>query len=101
MNFELNSLQAQEQIAFRRFVDDEIMPQAARYDREGKIPVELIVKLAQSGYLGALLPKAYGGRDMDAITYGLLNEEFGRASSSVRGLIMVQNMIAQTILKWG
>lgn len=101
MDFEPNPQQVQEQIAFKTFVDKEIMPHADRYDREGKIPAELVAKLAHSGYLGALLPEAYGGRDMDIITYGLLNEEFGRSSSSIRGLVMVQNMIAQTILKWG
>jgi len=38
---------------------------------------------------------------MDMISFGLLNEELGRGCSSVRSLVMLQNMIAQTILRWG
>jgi glutaryl-CoA dehydrogenase (non-decarboxylating) len=38
---------------------------------------------------------------MDMITFGLLNEELGRGCSSVRTLVMLQNMIAQAIFRWG
>ncbi len=101
MQIGLTAQQQEDQAAFRAFVNEEIVPQADQYDREECIPSELITKLAQRGYLGAMLPEEYGGRDMDMITYGLLNEELGRGCSSVRGLVTVQNMIAQTILKWG
>ena len=101
MKIGLTARQKEDQAAFRAFVNEEIVPHADRYDREECIPSELIAKLAQRGYLGAMLPEEYGGRGMDMITYGLLNEELGRGCSSVRGLVTVQSMIAQTILKWG
>lgn len=96
-----SSKQKQNQTAFRAFVDQEIIPRAAQYDQEEWIPAEFIKELAQRRYLGAVLPARYGGLDMDLITYGLLNEELGRGCSSVRGLVMLQNVIGQTILKWG
>jgi len=101
MKIELNAQQKKDQATFRVFVSEEIVPHAERYDQEEHIPSELIAKLAQRGYLGATLPEEYGGRGMDMITYGLLNEELGRGCSSVRSLVTVQNMVAQTILKWG
>jgi len=101
MKIELNAQQKKNQAAFRAFVSEEIIPHADRYDQEERIPSELITKLVQRGYLGATLPEEYGGRDMDMITYGLLNEELGRGCSSVRSLVTVQDMVAQTILKWG
>jgi glutaryl-CoA dehydrogenase (non-decarboxylating) len=101
MKIGLTAKQKEDQAAFRAFVDEQIVPHADRYDHEECIPSELIAKLAQRRYLGATLPEEYGGCGMDMITYGLLNEELGRGCSSVRSLVTVQNMIAQTILKWG
>jgi alkylation response protein AidB-like acyl-CoA dehydrogenase len=98
---ELNEQQKRNQEAFRIFANKEIIPYAEQFDREERIPPKLITKLAKHGYFGALLPEEYGGVGMDMITYGLLNEEIGRGCSSVRGLVMLQNMIAKSILRWG
>ena len=38
---------------------------------------------------------------MDMITFGLLNQELGRGSSSLRSLLTVHSMVAQTTLRWG
>lgn len=97
-------LSAQQQAAqgsFRAFVEAEITPHAHCYEQAQRIPPETIAKLAQQGYLGAVIPERYGGQEMDLITYGVLNEELARGSSSVRGLMMVQNMIGYTLSKWG
>jgi len=93
--------QRKDQSAVRAFVSKAIIPHADRFDREEQIPRELVGEIARQGYLGAILPVQYGGRAMDAISYGLLNEELGRGCASVRGLVMIQNMVAQTILDWG
>lgn len=61
----------------------------------------MIEGLAQRGYLGALLPEGVGGAGMDMVTFGLLNEEVGRACSSVRSLLTVHSMVSRALLKWG
>jgi len=101
MTIILDEKQKEDRLAFRTFVSEEIIPCANRFDQEERIPPEFIEKLAKQGFLGAVLPEKYGGCAMDPITYGLLNEELGRGCASVRGLVMMQNMVAQTILKWG
>jgi glutaryl-CoA dehydrogenase (non-decarboxylating) len=101
MNIELDTNAKSERAAFRAFVEQEIAPHADQYDQEERIPAGTIAELARRGYLGATLPEAYGGLGMDMITFGLLNEELGRGCSSVRSLVMLQNMTAQTILRWG
>jgi alkylation response protein AidB-like acyl-CoA dehydrogenase len=101
MHFELNDHQKEAKKSFRSFVDDEIVPNADRFDVEEKLPKKMIEKLAKEGYLGAILPKDLGGRDLDMVTFGLLMEELGRGCTSVRSLVTVQNMIAQTIHRWG
>ncbi|MEC4892947.1 MAG: acyl-CoA dehydrogenase family protein [Oscillatoria sp. PMC 1051.18] len=101
MQLELTPQQKEKQIAYRSFVDSEIMDIADRCDRQEHTPKDLIDKLAQKGYLGAVLPQEWGGGGIDAIAYGLLCEEIGRGCSSLRSLLTVHNMVAYALLKWG
>ena len=94
-------LNEQEWKDIRAFVRREIIPHADQYDREERTPPELIQKIAQKGYLGAILPDEWGGRGMDMISLGRLHEEIGYGCSSVRSLLTVHSMVAYTILKWG
>ena len=57
--------------------------------------------LGKAGYLGATLPPKYNGRDLDFVTFGLLSEALGRASSAVANLITIQTMVSMTLLRWG
>jgi alkylation response protein AidB-like acyl-CoA dehydrogenase len=101
MEIELTSQQVQEQALFRAFVSEEIAPYADQYDQAECMPNEVIKKLAEIGYLGAIVPKEQGGQGMDAITFGLLCEEVGRASASLLSLLTVHGMVCQAIMKWG
>ena len=101
MDMDLNPQQQKDQANFRDFVNEAILPNADQYDEEEWLPSELIAELARRRYLGATLPETHNGLAMDEITFGLLNEELGRGCSSVRGLVMLQNMISQAIFKWG
>lgn len=93
--------QKSDQLSFREFVQQEIMPYADAYDREGSTPPHLIRSIAQRGYLGAVVPQEWHGLGLDMITYGLLNEEFGRACASLRSLLTVHSMTTSAILRWG
>jgi alkylation response protein AidB-like acyl-CoA dehydrogenase len=101
MNLELTSSQASARAAFNLFARQEIAPFADQYDHDEQVPMDVIRSLSGRGYLGLFLPQEWGGGASDMITYGLLNEEIGRACSSVRSLITVHGMVAQAILKWG
>ncbi len=62
----------------------------------------IVGKLADAGYLGAVLPSEHGGTGLDAISYSLIAEELGRADSSVRGIVSVSNgLVGKTLVKWG
>lgn len=101
MKLELSSQQKKAQAEFRAFVNEQICPYAGEWDSKEFTPPELIKKIAQRGFLGAILPQEYGGQAMDMITYGILNEEIGRGCSSVRSLLTVHNMVSQAVCKWG
>ncbi|AFY44049.1 acyl-CoA dehydrogenase family protein [Nostoc sp. PCC 7107] len=101
MKIELSAQQKNAQAEFRAFVNQEIFPHAGEWDRQEFTPPELIKKIAQRGFLGAILTQEYGGKAMDMITYGILNEEVGRGCSSIRSLLTVHNMVAHALCKWG
>jgi len=100
VQIELTPQQKRDRAEFREFVAAEVAPRAGRFDREGAVPARLVAQVAARGYLGALLPRA-GSPPMDAVTYGLLNEEFGRGCSSLRSLLTVHNMVAHAVRRWG
>ncbi|MET8723858.1 acyl-CoA dehydrogenase family protein [Streptomyces misionensis] len=97
----LSPQQAGRHAEFRAFADRSLVPQADRFDREQSISREVVADLAGQGYLGALIPKDFGGLGMDWIEYGLLTEELGRGCQSIRNFVAVDDMVAHSIHKWG
>ncbi|RME41882.1 MAG: acyl-CoA dehydrogenase family protein, partial [Caldilineae bacterium] len=101
MNLDLTPAQAEAWRAFAAYAQTHIAPRAEAFDREERLPGDVVAGLAQQGYLGATLPSRYGGAGMDMLTFGLLNEALGRACAATRALVMVQNMVGQALLQWG
>ena len=50
--------------AVRRLVDDVVLPSVERWDREDVLPQEVLDRLGELGVPGALVPAAYGGREL-------------------------------------
>ena len=72
----------------RRFVEREIMPQAAAWDEAGEFPRELYRKAAAAGLLGLGFPEEYGGTERtgetpvaDDFLRIVSAEEFARAGT--------------------
>ena len=101
MNLALTTQQTTAYLADQAFVATNIAPYADQIDRAQATPVHVINNVAQQGYLGALIPVAYGGNPLDMISFGLLNQEVGRACSSVRSLITVHSMVSFAVNRWG
>jgi glutaryl-CoA dehydrogenase (non-decarboxylating) len=101
LRMELGPAQERARAAFAAFADREIAPNAGEWDRASATPREVIARMAAEGYLGAVVPKEQGGSGMDWVTFGLLNEELGRACSSIRSLVTVHSMASWAVLRWG
>jgi butyryl-CoA dehydrogenase len=86
----------------REFCHREIDPFARDWDRSERMDPGIVARLAEVGFLGCALPEEYGGMGLDTASYCLVMEELGRADSSVRGIVSVNNGLAgKTIAKWG
>ncbi|MFL5822371.1 MAG: acyl-CoA dehydrogenase family protein [Solirubrobacteraceae bacterium] len=102
MDFELNDEQRLVQETARTFTDREIVERARENDRNEHFDTELVKKIADQGYLGAIVPREYGGAGLDYLTYGLIVEEVGRGCSAMRTVISVQtSLVCSAILRWG
>ena len=86
----------------REFAEREIVPHARDWDRGEEIDRSLVEKLAAAGYLGAGWEEAYGGSELDTLSYALVVEELGKADSSVRGIVSVNvGLVGKTIARFG
>jgi butyryl-CoA dehydrogenase len=86
----------------REFTDREIVLQSRENARRHHFDLEMVRKVAQQGYLGAIVPEEYGGAGLDYVSYGLVVEEIGRGDSSIRTVISVQtSLVCSGILKFG
>lgn len=101
MQFEYSSQQRDNQYLYRQFAQQEVAPLAHQIDTSEQFPPELVTKMADLGFLGALVPEAHGGQPLDLISFGLLNEELGNACSSTRSLITVHSMVTFALKRWG
>jgi hypothetical protein len=102
MDFELTDEQQLVRETARSFTDNEIVPRARENDRNEHFDTELVEKLAAQGYLGAIVPREYGGAGLDYLTYGLVVEEVGRGCSAMRTVVSVQtSLVSSAFLRWG
>jgi butyryl-CoA dehydrogenase len=102
MDFDLTDEQRLIRETARAFTDKEIVDRARENARNHHFDLELVRKIADQGYLGAIVPREYGGAELDYITYGLVVEEIGRGDSAMRTVISVQtSLVCSSILRWG
>lgn len=101
MHIEYTTEQQDNQHFYRQFAQNEVASLAQQIDETETFPYELGQKMADMGFLGALVPEEHGGKPLDLISFGLLNEELGNACSSTRSLITVHSMVTFALKRWG
>ncbi len=97
---------SEDQLAFQRlardFLEREVVPHRAQWDREESVDTAVIPRLGKLGFFGLTVPEEYGGVEGDFLTYCLAMEELGRADSSVRGIVSVSlGLVGKSILAHG
>ncbi len=86
----------------REFASRDVAPRAAAIEEEERFPGELIRKAADLGFLGILVPTAYGGAGQDALAFVLLIEAIAHACGSTAVIIDVHNSVGtEPIVRFG
>ncbi|UCH77691.1 MAG: acyl-CoA dehydrogenase family protein [Candidatus Coatesbacteria bacterium] len=102
MDFNLNDEQKMMRQVAAEIADEQLAPRAEEMEENREIPADLLAFLAEQGYFGLFLPEAYGGVELDPVTYALTMEEFSRGSPAVALVVSVQNaLVGLPILKYG
>ena len=65
----------------RSFADEELSPNAGKWDREHIYPAEAIKKLGELGMMGVGVSTDFGGSGMDTVSYAIAVEEVRRRAA--------------------
>jgi hypothetical protein len=87
VDFEYTAEQIALRKAVREFAEGEIAPHVMEWDEAQTFPMEVIRKLGQLGYMGAIFPEDLGGAGLGYIEYSIIIEELSRVDGSV-GIIL-------------
>jgi len=84
------------------FVDREVVPHRARWDREELVDRSIVARLGELGFLGLTLAEEVGGTPVDHRSYCLVMEELGRGDSAIRGIVSVTlGLVGKSIAAYG
>ncbi|MGA8393425.1 MAG: acyl-CoA dehydrogenase family protein, partial [Burkholderiaceae bacterium] len=84
--------------AVRAFAQEELWPNAAKWDKEHHFPKDVHQGLAQLGAYGICVPEAYGGAQLDYLTLALVLEEIAAGDGGTSTAISVTNCPVNAIL---
>ncbi|OLC14971.1 MAG: acyl-CoA dehydrogenase [Candidatus Rokubacteria bacterium 13_1_40CM_69_27] len=102
MDFELTPEQKDIRDVARQFADGELGDKIAPYDERHEFPREIVRKVGELGFLGALVPAEYGGAGLDCVSYALVVEELNRGDASVGITMWAHNSLcASHIVMFG
>src|ERR1700710_2328987 len=85
----------------RRFVDREIVPFHAQWEKDGVVPRELWLKAGAEGLLCCTVPEQYGGMGLDYLFDVVVFEELWRSGASGPGFLIHTDLVATYLLSFG
>lgn len=102
MDFKISDEEEMIRRTAREFADQELKPIAAAVDKNEDIPSDVILKMADLGFMGMLVPEKHGGAGLNTFALTLASIEFNRASASIGITVSVHNsLVASPILRFG
>ncbi len=101
MDDQLSDFQRALQAGVRQFVSQEVIPTASGFEHRDEYPQPLVDRMKELGYFGAIVPEAYGGAGMNAVSFVILTEELARGWMSLTGVIGSHSMVAWMIDRFG
>ena len=85
----------------RAFVETEMVPFHAQWEKDQRVPREVWLKAGAAGLLCCDIPEAYGGFGADWLYNVVVIEELAKAGMSGPGFMVHSEMVAPYIRTWG
>ncbi len=96
------SAQAEEiREAVRRYAREQLVPHAARWDRDKEFPREALQGLAAMGLYGIAIPEAWGGAGLDYTAMAVACEEIAAGDCATATIVAVNNLVAGILAGYG
>ncbi len=102
MDLELAPEHASFRAAVREIAQGVARPRAADVDRDHRFPEQAVRAAAESGLMGVLIPRQYGGAGLDAVAFAVCIEELAQACASTAVIVDVHTSVGtEPILLFG
>jgi len=101
IGFDLTPEQKALQEKARKFAKEVISPVAAKHDREGTFPLDVMEKAHREGFFTPLVPKAYGGQGLGVLDNCIISEELAAGCMGMYVSIFVSTLALYPIIRFG
>jgi len=97
MDFNLTEEQTLMQDMARQFSDNELAPNAEKWDHEKFLDRTVFTKAAELGFMGIYLDEEHGGTNLSRLDSALVFEQLSRGDISHTAMITIHNMASWMI----
>jgi len=101
MDFSFTQEQEMLRKTAREFAEKWIAPKADEMDKTGKLPMDLVKKMAELGFMGVLIPPEYGGTGAGHIARVIILEEIGRVYAAMANTLQICHLGQAPIIYYG
>ncbi|HUN64859.1 MAG TPA: acyl-CoA dehydrogenase [Bacteroidota bacterium] len=102
MDFTFTETQQMIRDTARSFAAEQLSPNSVRRDEEETFPADEVRKMGELGFMGMMVPEAYGGAGLDTVSYVLAMIEISRVDASCGVIMSVNNsLVCYGINEWG
>jgi alkylation response protein AidB-like acyl-CoA dehydrogenase len=101
MNFELSGDQRTFQTLAKTFSDNELKPNAAKWDAECTFPLETIKKAGELGFCSLYVSEDNGGMGLSKVDATIIIEELAAGCTSTTAFMTIHNMATWMVSEFG
>lgn len=101
MNFNMTEDQQAFAETARQFADQELAPNAARWDKEHYFPKEVIQKAGELGFCSLYTPESDGGLGLSRLDSSIIFEQLATGCTATTAMMTIHNMATWMIASWG
>ena len=101
MNFEMTEDQKAFAETAKQFADQELAPNAAKWDADHYFPIEAIQKAGELGFCGLYTPESEGGLGLSRLDSSIIFDQFSMGCTTTTAMLTIHNMATWMIATWG
>lgn len=101
MNFNFTEDQQAFAETAKQFAEQELAPNAAKWDKEHYFPKEVIQKAGELGFCGLYTPEDAGGLGLSRLDTSIIFEQLSMGCTATTAMMTIHNMATWMIATWG